>query len=255
VNLSGISNKSLLGRILRSPLRLLPSQAVFPILQSRLKGRVWIVGSSNHGCWLGSYEYAKRLVFEKTIQEGSVVFDIGAHAGFYTLLASVLVGPKGRVYAFEPVPGNLHYLTRHLRLNHVENVTIIQAAVLNTCGVTSFDEGPNRSMAHVSAGGKLQVDTVALDELIARAELPVPNYIKIDIEGAELLALSGSKSMLMTSHPVLFLTTHGRDIHRQCRLLLESAGYRLQALDGLNLEQSGELLASYGEVAARNRQA
>ncbi|MDW8317197.1 MAG: FkbM family methyltransferase, partial [Anaerolineae bacterium] len=90
MNLSGISSKSLIGRVLRFPLRLIPPKAVLPIMQGRLKGRKWIVGSSSHGCWLGSYEYAKRIVFERTVRENSVVFDIGAHVGFYTLLAAVL---------------------------------------------------------------------------------------------------------------------------------------------------------------------
>ena len=97
MNFSGISNKKLLGKLLRFPFRFIPTDMRMPILQGRLKGKKWIVGSSNHGCWLGSYEYEKRLVFEKTVTKGSIVFDIGAHVGFYTLLASVLVGPGGRV--------------------------------------------------------------------------------------------------------------------------------------------------------------
>lgn len=65
---------------------------VVPVLQGSLRGRKWIVGSSNHGCWLGSYEWKKQRLFTRTVSSGDVVFDIGAHVGFYTLLASVLVG-------------------------------------------------------------------------------------------------------------------------------------------------------------------
>ena len=65
----------------------------------------------------------------ETSEERCVVFDIGANTGFYTLLASVLVGPQGRVFAFEPVPLNLRYLNEHLRLNNIKNVSVIDAAV------------------------------------------------------------------------------------------------------------------------------
>src|SRR5512139_3781902 len=97
MNFSGISNHSVVGKALRFPLRLIPDDATLPILQGRLRGKRWISGSCNHGCWLGSYEYHKRVLFERTITPGSVVFDLGAHVGFYTLLASVLVGHAGRV--------------------------------------------------------------------------------------------------------------------------------------------------------------
>lgn len=134
MNLSGISDNSLVGRILRFPLRFIPPQMVLPVMQGRLKGKKWIVWSSNHGCWLGSYEHAKRILFEETITEGSVVFDVGAHVGFYSLLASVLVGPRGSVFAFEPLQRNLFYLKQHLRLNDIENVTVIEAAVSDRGG-------------------------------------------------------------------------------------------------------------------------
>ena len=99
MNFSAIPFKTLYGKILRLPLRLIPKNMKLPILQGKLRGEKWIVGSSNHGCWLGSYEYKQRILFEKTIIRGSVIFDIGAHVGFYTLLASKLVGPKGKVFA------------------------------------------------------------------------------------------------------------------------------------------------------------
>ena len=69
-------------------------------MQGKIRGKKWVVGSGNHGYWLGWYEYDKRILFEKTVTKQSIVFDIGAHVGFYTLLASELVGPGGKVYAF-----------------------------------------------------------------------------------------------------------------------------------------------------------
>jgi len=246
MNWSGISDKSLLGKVLRLPLRLLPAQTQMPIIQGRLKGKRWIVGSSNHGCWLGTYEFDKQHLFERTITQGSIVFDLGGHVGIYALLASELVGSNGKVFVFEPMPRNLFYLKEHLRLNHASNVVVIEAAVSNKRGVVSFDEGSSSFTGHIVAtDGKLKVKTVVLDELISTGEIPIPDYLKIDIEGAEALALSGAKSMLVKFHPTIFLATHGSSVHQECCRLLQSLDYELQPIDGMNLEQSNEILATY----------
>jgi FkbM family methyltransferase len=245
MNWSEISNHSLLGKFLRLPLKLLPAKMQIPIMQGRLKGKKWISGSSDHGCWLGSYEYDKQRLFERTITQGSVVYDLGGHVGFYSLLASELVGPSGKVFTFEPLPRNLSLLKEHLRLNQVRNVTLIEAAVSDKSGVVSFNEGLSSAMGHISNDGKLQVKTVVLDELISSGEIPPPDYLKIDIEGAEVMALSGAKSILTKSHPTIFLATHGSDVHRECCSLLQSLGYHLRSIDGMKLEQSSEILATF----------
>ena len=250
MNWSGISNQSILGKILRLLLRLLPAQMPMPILQGKLKGQKWIVGSSSHGCWLGSYEFDKQRIFERTIAQGSTVFDLGGHVGFYTLLSSALVGATGKVFVFEPLPRNLFYLNKHLHLNNIKNVTVIEAAVLDKVGTATFEESSMRSMGYLSSNGKLQVRTVSLEDLIESGELPVPDYLKIDIEGAEFLALSGAKSILKSSHPTIFLATHGDIIHQKCCHLLQSLGYQIQPIDGLSLEQSHEILATYKKESA-----
>jgi FkbM family methyltransferase len=243
MNYSAIRESSLLGRILRFPLRFIPPEMVIPILQGKLRGKKWIVGSSNHGCWLGSYEYQKRIVFEKTIKPGSIVFDIGAHVGFYTLLSSLIVGVKGKVFAFEPLPRNLYYMKKHLHLNRVINVTVIEAAVTDRCGISNFQMAPNSYMGHISEEGGLQVRMVSLDELISGGELPIPNYLKIDVEESEMLVLYGAKAMLTTSHPTLFLSTHSPDIHQQCCEFLESLDFKLSPVIGDNINTTDEVLA------------
>ena len=172
MNLSGISNHGILGRTLRLPLRLVPPTAVMPILQGRLRGKRWIVGSSTHGCWLGSYEYQKRRLFERTVKPGQVVYDVGANAGFYTILASVLVGPAGKVVAFEPVLRNLDYLRRHIELNRLTNVTVVPDAVSDGDGQGCFREGPDPSVGSLAQDGALRVRTVSLDRLIEEGRIP-----------------------------------------------------------------------------------
>jgi FkbM family methyltransferase len=194
---------------------------------------------------LGTYEVEKRRVFEATIQENTVVFDIGAHVGFYTLLASTLVGPRGKVVAFEPLPANLQLLQHHLRLNHIDNVTVVDAAVSDRSGVALFDEGSNSSMGRLSPTGAIQVRTAALDDLVGNGRLPVPHYIKMDVERTEMLALSGAKSILERFHPTLFLAVHTTEINRQCCSFLRALDYHLTAIDGAAVEDCDELLARF----------
>lgn len=243
MDFSGISNQTLIGKALRYPLKLIPQQMRILILQGQLKGKKWIVGSSQHGCWLGSYEYEKQLLFQKMISPGSIVFDLGAHVGFYTLLASVLVGSKGQVFAFEPMPKNLHYLKEHLQINQINNVTVTEAAVSEKSGVAYFEQTESSFQGHLSSQGSIRVDVVSLDELIAEGKIPTPDYIKMDVEGAEVQVLHGAKSLIEKSHPTIFLATHGDEIQRECRQFLSSLGYQLKSINGKSLEESDEILA------------
>jgi FkbM family methyltransferase len=231
MNISGISRNTLLGKILRYFLGFIPPGTIMPVLQGRLRGKKWIVGSGDHGCWLGSYEYKKRILFETIVREGSTVFDLGAHAGFYSLLASILAGPQGMVFSFEPNPRNLFYLKRHIQLNRIINISVVEAAVSDHDGYAYFsDAGPTSLTGRLTPEGKSLVKTVTLDKLCSEKEIPIPDYIKIDVEGAEMLVLSGAKSILSNYHPTLFLSTHSEAIHHQCCDFLKSLGYELKPI-------------------------
>lgn len=242
-NLSGISNQSLIGRILRAPLRLIPPSMVVPILQGTLRGKKWKVGSATNGCWLGSYEYTKQKALEREIKSGHVVYDIGANVGFYTLLASVLAGETGHVYSFEPFPENLRELRNHLKMNRIQNCTVIDAAVSSSEGEAVFDPSGDRCTGHLAAGGSLRVRTLTLDGLVSRKEIRVPNVMKMDIEGAELECLRGAYQVIQESRPVIFLATHGPEVHEACVDLLGKWNYRLATLDGGPAESADELIA------------
>lgn len=245
LDLSGIGRRSLVGRVLRLPLRLIPRNLTVPIAQGQLKGKKWIVGSFNHGCWLGSYEFEKQQVIVGLVKPGTVFFDIGAHVGFYTLLASSLVADGGRVIAFEPLPKNLNYLERHCDLNGLKNVTVIKGAVSNRAGKAQFREDECSSMGHLSERGELEVDLVSLDDLFSRNLIPLPNYVKIDVEGAEANVLNGARQLLAASHPIIFLATHGREVHTLCLEILESMGYSCRPLQkDCDLQSCDELIAT-----------
>jgi FkbM family methyltransferase len=246
-NLSGISNENFIGKLLRMPLRLIPRTMVLPILQGALRGKKWTAGSATHGCWLGSYEYHKQRALQHALKTGDVVYDIGANVGFYSLLASVLVGDAGHVYSFEPFPDNLRELNRHLKLNHVENCTVIDAAVSSVDGEAAFDPSGDRCTGHLAAAGTLRVRTLKLDSLVEEWAMRPPNLMKIDIEGAEYECLLGAASVVQQFRPKIFLATHGREIHSACTELLTKWRYRLASLDARPPDATDEVVASPAE--------
>jgi len=242
-NLSRISHETLIGKLLRAPLRLIPRAMVLPILQGALRGKKWTVGSAAHGCWLGSYEYHKQKALQQELKIGDVVYDIGANVGFYSLLASVIVGEVGHVYSFEPSPENLRELRKHLEMNHIKNCTVVGAAVSSAEGEAIFDPSDHRCKGHLAVNGSLRVRTLALDGLVLQKEIRPPNLMKIDIEGAEFECLKGASNVIQEVRPIIFLATHGPEIHSACIELLSKWNYRLASLDGQPVESADELIA------------
>ena len=243
MDFSGISRDSLIGRVLRTPLRLVPASAVLPILQGPLRGHRWIVGAGTHGCWLGSYEYSKQRLFAAAAKPGAVVYDVGANVGFYSLLAARRAGPAGTVVAFEPLLRNLLFLRRHLELNRVANVDVVEAAVSESTGLQSFSTEHHASMGRLATDGALQVRTVSLDDVVFKDGRPRPHLIKMDIEGGEAAALRGGRRVLEECRPTLFLATHGWEQHQACCELLRQLAYELAAIDGRPLDESDEIMA------------
>ena len=220
MNWSSIRPHTCLGKILRIPLRLIPPDAVLPIVAGPLRGSQWVVGSSLRGCWLGSYEEPKQRLIASFLRPGTVFFDLGANVGFYSLLAA----RKGcRVVAFEPLPSNLAFLRRHIVLNHLTSVEVVEAAVCDRDGTAAFAIDGHPSQTRLADAGGIFVLNVALDSL----SLPPPDVLKIDIEGAEYDALCGGKETITKSFPVVFLATHGDTVHRRCCDLLAGWGYKL----------------------------
>jgi FkbM family methyltransferase len=219
-----------IGRIIRLPLRLVPRNAVIRIRSGELRGWRWIAGSSTHGCWLGTYEQHVQALFRKALQPGSVVMDVGANVGFFTLLASKLVGNTGHVYAFEPFPRNLYFLERHIRMNALSNVTVQSFAVTSHTGTAHFERGANASQGRLSAGGNVPIRTVSLDDLLSDTSVRSPTFIKMDIEGAESDALRGAATLLGSTGLTIVLSTHGHEQQEQCWAILQDARFSIELL-------------------------
>lgn len=218
------------GKILRGALKIIPKNSVLPIVQGTLRGKKWIIGSGVFGYWLGTYELDEQKLFERVVKKGDVVFDIGAHVGFYTLLAAELVGNEGKVFSFEPLPRNIFYLKKHIEINNYKNIKIFEVAVSESSGTASFSASGKTFLGQFSKSGELEVRTIALDDLINSGEILPPDVIKIDVEGAEAAVLKGAVSLLMTHHPHIFIATHGDDAREICRRFVEAFGYRIEPI-------------------------
>lgn len=243
MNLSVVPRNWVLGRLLRAPLRLVPSAAVVPIIQGPLRGTRWIAGSGTHGYWLGWYEADKVKRFELAVSGKRVVYDVGANVGYYSAVASKIMGFGGEVIAFEPDPQNITFLRRHLEMNGIENIQVVEAAVSDRCGEAMFQREASRHMGALHKGGTLPVRVLSLDELVSSGELSSPDLIKIDVEGAEEQVLLGAEQTLRSNHPLLFVATHSGELHSRCCHFLRSMGYELEAIDGSSLECSSEIIA------------
>lgn len=233
------------GRGLRWPLDRLSADAVLPILSGPLFLGRWVVGAGLHSCWLGTYEREKQRIMAKWVSRGMVVGDIGANTGFHTLLLSRRVGATGQVHAFEPAPRNLSFLSQHLTLNKISNVTLHASALSDHVGQAFFDTSPGAYQGRLDPAGRTAVSVTTLDHLWENGTLPPVDLLKIDIEGAEVRALRGGERLLRRFRPTVFLATHGPEIHGECCDILRSCGYRVQSLDAnVPLEETDELIAS-----------
>lgn len=134
------------------------------------------------------------------LRPGDVFVDVGANIGYYSILASRAVGPRGRVIAVEPVPSTFHQLQANIRTNRCENITPLDCSVWSTAGVLTLEVTENSyGEAHVVQPDGLTpvigpVPARTLDEICR--PLPHIRLIKLDIEDSELEALTGAPETL-----------------------------------------------------------
>ena len=133
-------------------------------------------------------------------QAGDLVFDVGAHCGVTTYHFSRLVGPKGRVIAFEPDPRNFKLLLHNIERHNLRNVVPVQAAITGRSGKTSFfSEGAlgscvSHTSSRATASREILVDAISLEDAFGR--WGIPQLCKLDIEGSEVEVLQASKEFL-----------------------------------------------------------
>jgi FkbM family methyltransferase len=162
----------------------------------------------------GSFEELEYAFVGRFLKPGMVVLDIGANEGYYTVLASKCVGPRGRVVGFEPSPRERRRLKINLWINGCSNVQIEGIALSSAEGqsdlhVVEGGETGCNSLRPPDVTGKtktMQVAVTTLDQFLCRNTIERIDFIKMDIEGAELSALQGAARLLRTlPRPVLLI--------------------------------------------------
>lgn len=213
-----------------------------PILGGALRGARWAPASRGKllRVLLGTYELEQTRLFTRHVGPGHVMFDIGAHVGYYSLLAGRLVGNRGKVVAFEPSPENYFYLRKHVARNRVPVLTQ-ELAVGNENATVFFTAGSGSGTGHVAAKGEVTVPMRRLDDWANERGLS-PTHLKVDVEGAEEAVLEGARETIQRARPFIFLSTHGADIHQRCCELLSGLDYALQPIIGFDVATTSELL-------------
>jgi FkbM family methyltransferase len=152
---------------------------------------------------------AELLALKDLLPVGGTFIDCGASIGIYTVVASSIVGADGVVVAFEPARDTFVQLRDNIRLNRMSNVRLIEGAVADTSGHRALfhnADAPNLfSLGADGAPDSEYVEVFALDTCEAVGDLERVDVIKLDIEGAEELALRGGRKLLEKHLPLLML--------------------------------------------------
>ena len=173
-------------------------------------------------------EVFKRLEYEKVEHPrlGQVVVDAGAGIGSFTVKASLEVGNSGFVYAFEPEPQNFHLLQKNTE--NLSNVRIYNQALWSSSGVRPFhvrsDHWAGHSLYRYGLVKEvINIETVALDKVVTKEV----DFLKVDVEKAELQLLKGAKRILAKSKPFIALEIHDSKLFPEISDFLKSFGYKI----------------------------
>jgi len=158
-------------------------------------------GLNGMGLLMDSYEEDSTRLFKEFIKQGMTVIDVGAHIGYYTLLAARGVGPSGRVYAFEPEVDNFRWLNKNIEMNGYLNVTTVAKAITDKTGSIKLwlATGSGSHSIYPNQGSsqkKELIEATTIDDFLEAEGWPSIGVIKIDVEGAEKQVFTGMQRLL-----------------------------------------------------------
>lgn len=217
------------------------------------QGLVWRLNPSDfvqtHLYWIGEYEGWDLQQLSRWVGQSSIVVDVGANFGYYSIsLASALHG-NGHVFAFEPCRETFARLQTNIGLNHLEStITAVPGGLSDSRGVAYLDRFAGNSGASTltnnPTGDAVEVDT--LDHFCEVHTLTRLDVVKVDVEGSELRVINGGRQALSRFHPVVMIEFNSEALGRagasveELDKALRDLGYELfvATRDGLRLFRS-----------------
>jgi FkbM family methyltransferase len=204
--------------------------------------------------FMGLYEPIEVFVLLRLLRPGMTMIDGGANVGQFTILAADAVSPGGAVHSFEPVPTTFGKLQRNVEINAFSNVHTNNAALWREpttlrlgLAADKADNAGAFGIDMVDAVAEVETRATSLDGYAEAHEIPHVDFIKLDVEGAELQALHGMDHVLERDHPTLLVeicrktaARLGYDVQEIWDLLVDGMGYRGWAV-GLWTESEGAL--------------
>jgi FkbM family methyltransferase len=200
--------------------------------------------------YLGVYEIHETRWLKQQIEPDWVMLDVGANFGYYANLVAHLAGPHAAVYAFEPSSDMFQALTTNRELNRFEQLHPQHAAVADVAGSLQLELPPagNQGLGRIrdhgdTADGKRyeEVQTLTLNEFAVEKKLARLDFIKIDVEGAEMRVLSGAEDVIRRFKPKMMIEINPpslEDFGTSATELLQKIrdlGYVVYGLEGARL--------------------
>ncbi|MEZ4595202.1 MAG: FkbM family methyltransferase [Chloroflexota bacterium] len=208
-----------------------------------------------------SYETHVTEAIRPYLQPGIVFVDVGANIGYYTLLAASRLGPTGKIFAFEPGSANCALLQKSVAHNGFGIVQLFPNAVADTTRTVGLRMDDSNGVIEATNPSEAMemVTAVPLDE--ALADQPRIDVIKMDIEGAEGLALRGAIQLLRQHRPVLFTEFRPPSIASRSQMAgdtflnqLREIGYELRVIHRQGgphptPQSNAEIMACFAQVS------
>lgn len=197
--------------------------------------------------YLETHDSGVTTLLCRCIKPGFTLIDVGAHIGYFTLLISRLVGQSGKVFALEPLPINARRLEEHLLRNNCHNTEVLQVALAEYDAKEEFLEFGFATIGRFSSAesfvrdrpcGRMTVECRSLDSLLKEHRIDLPDFVKIDVEGAELRVLKGMENLLKASNPKLLIEMHNEKTAEDYFKFLENKGYSAYYLNGKTLKKT-----------------
>lgn len=192
--------------------------------------------------WFGVDEPWIARLSQELLRPGDVVYDLGAHVGYTTVLFAHALGGGGEVHAFEILPSTADHLQKTIEANGFENVTIHNVGLGIEEAVFDLPVGPTAmtSLLAKKLDGQEseRCSVVRLDDYRREKGLPAPTLIKMDIERAEIDCLYGSQEIIKECRPKMIIAFHSKALLREGFFLLTSLDYKLHDRNGLLTPES-----------------